>query len=65
MGIVPAGVHHAGHLGSVCDLVGFLDGQGVHVGAEAYRWGALAKAPYDAGSADARLDGQPHVTEGI
>jgi hypothetical protein len=36
MHVVAAGVHHAGIGGSVGHVVGFSDGQGIHVGAEGY-----------------------------
>jgi len=50
VGIVPAGVHHAGDLRGVGNLVGLVDGQRIHVGPDGDDGMSLPQLRHDAGA---------------
>ena len=60
-----AGVHASGVAAAIGDIVGLLHGQGVHVGAQADRLFAVARAQHahDAGAADAAMHLDPPFGE--
>jgi hypothetical protein len=55
VGVVAAGVHDPFVGGSIGNVVGFDDGQGVHIGANGNHRAAFAQPGHDAGFGDAGL----------
>jgi hypothetical protein len=39
--IMPTGMHNVRCFGDVVSLIGFLDGQSIHIGAHQYRWAVV------------------------